>query len=765
MANKRKQKSRLVDGILGLLFGGLVGYLANSALRSLLSGEGSFTENIIDPVGNFEWLLNGEMYLKIIMLAITFGMFVLFMNGSSKKNSGYKDASSHGAYGNAQFSDSDDLREDGFIASKKNSKYSEKDPLVTLGASEGIILGRYDDELLIIPSNSKLDNRNVYLVGSSGSAKGQAFVINNIMNARNETIVVTDPKGELHKLTSDIKRDQGYKVYQIDFLNLTGNRYNPLDYVTNDFEAIKLAHTISVNSAKDVKQDFFFNTAKDLLTGLIIYVTNDKGGIDKPSISRTVKGLFNNISEDEKFLKELSEEIGVEHPSYQYFKDAAVATGNTRTSILQSFAQQTGIFSLGDVARLTNDSDINFYDLQAQKSILYVKIPIKSNPVPALTATFFDQLFDTLYRIGDKNDSKLHIPTIFMMDEFANLGKINGYDNILSTCRGYDMSLITIVQDFAQMEQVYSKEIARTILNNHDTTLFLRTKDPDTAKYFETLAGDTTINYKTHGTSGSVGFMDLMLGGNTSNSRSTNEQFVKKPLISQSELLNMSPTDKCYVFMTGHVVEMKKAYQWLIYKDFITKQDGFVNGKPKFVYSYPENREAYINKFSLKPLIEEVETTEIIEDLPVVNADTKNESVEETVTVGTSVKKEEALQDIVTSFFNTIEDKKDSEVANDNDKEEDLLNQQSVNSSELVEALENTIKAQNEVATEIESDPDELAFLQNISRIGPKTHQTDELIEDLQSKHDLYKQLDLTDEVENDEPDELENLDDELPLG
>ncbi len=761
MAKKKKQKSRFVDGIIAILFGVLVGFLANSALKSLLD-EGGFTENLFDPVGSVTWLLEGEMYLQIVMLAITFGMFVLFMNGSSKKDTGYKDASNHGAYGNATFSDADDLREVGFIADKKESKFSEKDPLVTLGASEGIILGRYNDELLIIPNNSKLDNRNVYLVGSSGSAKGQAFVINNIINARKETIVVTDPKGELHKLTSDIKRDQGYKVYQIDFLNLSGNRYNPLDYVTNDFEAIKLAHTISVNSAKDVKQDFFFNTAKDLLTGLIIYVTNDKNKFDKPSISRTVKGLFNKISENENFLKELSEEIGVEHPSYQYFKDAAVATGNTRTSILQSFAQQTGIFSLGDVARLTNDSDINFYQLQEHKSILYVKVPIKSNPVPALTATFFDQLFDTLYRIGDKNDSKLHIPTIFMLDEFANLGKINGYDNILSTCRGYEMSLITIVQDFAQMEELYSEKIARTILNNHDTTLFLRTKDPETAKFFETLAGNTTINFKTKGTSGSGGFMDLMLGGNTSHSRSTNEQYIQKPLISQSELLNMNPTDKCYVFMTGHVVELKKAYQWLIYKDFITKQDGVINGKPKFVYSYPENREAYIKKFNLKPMNEEVEE-EKIESVPVTNEDTKIESVEEPVTVGATMKKEEALQNIVSSFFSSIENK--NVVMPDKDIKEDPNVKQAEISSRLVKELANNLQSQKETENEVESDPDELKLFQEISQIGPKIEKSEELVEELESKRDLYKQLDLSDDMEVDTPQERDSIDDDLPLG
>lgn len=761
MAKKNKRKSRAVDFLIGLLFSGFVGYLINTGLKTLFH-EGGYKDNLFDPVETISWIIEGEMHYKTLVFAFSFGVFALFMNGTSNKDGGYKNASAHGAYGDAEFSSLEALREVGFIASKKESKYSTKDPYVTLSASEGIILGRENNELLIIPPNSKLDNRNVYVVGSSGSAKGQAFVIDNIINNQTETIIVTDPKGELYNLTSDIKKDQGYKVFQIDFLNLKGNRYNPLDYVRNDFQSIKLAHTISVNSAKDVKQDFFFNTAKDLLTGLIIYVNHERHKFKSPSISRTVKGLFNKISEDEKFLKELSDEIGVEHPSYQYFKDASVATGNTRTSILQSFAQQTGIFSLGDVARLTEESDINFYDLQNQKSILYVKVPIKDNPVPALTATFFDQLIDTLYLIGDENGSKLKIPTIFLLDEFANLGKINGYDNVLSTCRGYEMSMVTIVQDFAQMEQLYSKEIARTIVNNHDTTLFLRTKDVETAKYFERLAGNTTINFKTKGTSGGGGFIDVMLGGNTSHSHSTNEQYIQKPLIAEYELLNMSPTDKCYVFMTGHVLELKKAYQSLIYKDFITKQDGLKNGKPNYVYCYPENRETYIKKFNLKPNIPIANIPDEPTEAPLKNTNDEavTENVISPVAVGVTNNKEEALKDIVNSFFESIENKNTKETSNET-IENEVNVEETIVSTNLVEELAKKAGQQFEV----ESDPDELNFLQEISRIGSKVEQTDELIEELQNKRDLFIELSFDDEVVMDTKEEFQDIDDELPLG
>ena len=651
MAKKKKEnQSRFVDGIVALVMTFIMSYFLITTYQMFTTGN-DIVKALLDFRGNYLFLAEMGRTNQMVIISIYFGVAALFYSVMTKKPKGYKDASEHGAYGNSQFSDVEDIREDGFIASSKESKWSEKDPYKALGSSEGIILGTDGNELVIIPPDSKLDNRNVLVVGSSGSSKGQAFVINNIINHRSQTIVVTDPKGELYGLTSDIKRDQGYHVHQIDFLNLKGSRYNPLDYVTNDIEAVKISNAISINSAKDVKQDFFFNTARDLLTGLIIYCINE---YDKPNISRTVKGLFNKISNDEEYLPGLCEGIGENHPAYQYLKDASASTGNTRTSILSSFAQQTGVFSLSDVGKLTEDSDFDFHELQEHKTILYVKIPVKDNPVPALTATFFDQLISVLYQIGDQNESILPIPTIFLLDEFANLGKLHDYDNTLSTCRGYNLSMMTIVQDFAQLEGKYSKELARTIISNHDTTLFLRTKDTETAKYFERLAGETTIRYETKSSSNSGGWLYVFGFTKQSNaSRSTNEQYIKKPLISESDLLSMKG-DKCYVFMTGHKVELEKAFQSKIYRGFITgTQKEVVNGVSRFPYSYPTNRESYIKRFNLQPYKDEVAVTTIEKPkTTVLVTPPKTDVITETV------RSEDKMQSLVSNFLADIEKKK-----------------------------------------------------------------------------------------------------------
>lgn len=777
--SKKKEQSRFVDWLVAFVMTLIMGYFLFVTYLAFTTGK-PFMDVLLGFKGVYEFFLTINQVNQLLIGSLIVAMSIFFWSLSNNKTKGYKNASDHGAYGNSSFSDIEELREDGFIASGKESKWSEKNPFVALGASEGIILGRDGDDLVVIPPDSKLDNRNVLVVGSSGSSKGQAFVINNIINHRKQTIVVTDPKGELFELTSEIKRDQGYRVHQIDFLNLKGSRYNPLDYVTNDIEAVKIANAISINSAKDVKQDFFFNTARDLLTGLIIYCINE---FDKPNISRTVKGIFNQISNDEDFLPSLCDDIGENHPAYQYLKDASASTGNTRTSILSSFAQQTGVFSLSDVGKLTDASDFDFNELQEHKTILYVKIPVKDNPVPALTATFFDQLISLLYQIGDHNGSILPIPTIFLLDEFANLGKLHDYDNTLSTCRGYNLSMMTIVQDFAQLEGKYSKEITRTIINNHDTTLFLKTKDTETAKYFERIAGETTIRFETKSSSNSGGWMYILgLSKNSNASRSTSEQYIKKPLISESELISMKGA-VCYVFMAGHKVELEKAYQSLIYKGFLTgTKKEIVKNVERFPYVYPSNRQRYINEFKLEPFADEVAMTTVesiksTSNVMVVDEQKPSEPIQEKP-VDPEAARNLALQSLVSNFFTELENKKVTDVVTsesddpiEEETEEKPKSTKPNGTGGVTSNIPTDVELAKNVITEIEdalpltSDPTTLNILQQVSIILPnKMEESNQLLKTIEENQALSRAFDIKTEEKHQEKKD-DDLMGELPLG
>ncbi len=585
---KREFEKGIVKKVSATLVVTLIISFVLAAFLKTIFVHDAFGENVRDIRGTIDFIFqdSSELNYKLVLGSLTLVIFMGLLNALGIYKKGYQDASEHGVHGTSRWGKFEELKNGKAVS--ENNKLSEKDKYKTLAVNDGLIVGRKpgSNELLIIPRNTTVDNRNVLVVGSSGSAKGQSYVLPNLINIREETIIVTDPKGELYNATHQIKRDQGFDVYQIDFLNLNQAHYNPLDYVWKDIDAKKIAETIARNSAKDGKEDFFFTTARDLLTGLIIYC---KEVNSKASIPKDVKRLFYKVSEDENYLRELCEDIGDEHPAYDYLKDASVADGKTRTSILSSFAQQTAIFSLRDVSNMTTHSDFNLLDFQKRKSILYVKIPMKSNPVEALTATFFDQIISVFYDVADKHGSVLPIDTTFLFDEFANLGKINDYEGTLSTCRGLGISMNTIIQDFAQLEKKYGKDVARTIINNHDTLLYLRTKDVETAKYLSQMSGPTTARMTTGSTSTPTGFFNF----NTNFSKSTSEQYVQRPLITEGEIINIKPND-CFVFISGYYpLKMEKSFQYKLYGDFLFKAvtEG---GKTKYKLNYHEHRTSYL---------------------------------------------------------------------------------------------------------------------------------------------------------------------------
>ena len=716
----------------------IVAYFLSGGVRTL-NERTNLQDNMLDYKGTYHWITetaDSQMQLLVGVLSLAFFFYTLTKIGGKK---GYENASDHGVHGTSMWGEVEELKKGKAISS--NNKFSLKDPLKTLKVEDGIVLGKVPNknELVIIPPSTTVDNSNVFLIGASGSGKGQSFVYNNIINNTQKTMIITDPKGELYFGTHQIKRDQGFEVFQIDFLNLNQAKYNPLDYVKDDIDAKKVAETIAKNSAKDDKQDHWFVKAVDLFTGLIIYA---KSINPNANIPQDVKRIFNKANEDENYLFEVCEEIGEEHPAYQYLKDASVAKGNERASIMSTFTKQTGIFSSKKVADITTMSDFNFHDFQKKKSILYVKIPMKANPVESLTATFFDQIITVFYDIADKQNGVLPIKTMFLLDEFANLGKINDYEGTLSTCRGLGMEMVTIVQDLAQLENKYGKEIGRTIINNHDTKLFLRTGDVETAKYFSGLAGETTARMKTSSNSQSGGIFT----NNSSASKSTQEQYVKRPLITEGELMQIQKSD-CYVFVSGYYpLKLEKAWQYVIYSDFLFGADR----KPNY-HSY---REKYLQSIGqeVTPTYEE-EMSIVRKPIPTIVEKT-NVDNEETETTGAVEKVDEPEQEeiIITKVKKPTENR---EINNEKivDEKFNMLAQ---------EFLMNGFKmneTQNDIQEELVSE-EETFILED--QVNDEPVELVESFHDIDAKQellDIFEGTDITEELLEEEESKIEETD------
>ena len=592
---KKKKITKMITRFISLvLIFGILLYGLNGVMVTI-STEGNLTDNMLDYNKVYEFMLYGEdMQNRWVALVLAIVGTIFMASKMRGKNKGYINASEFGLHGSAKFAVFNDFIKSG-AASKKN-EISLKDPFKSLEIEEGIIIGKVKGEkkLLILHEKTTLNNNNVLIVGSPGSSKGQAFVFNNLLNIKSRSMIISDPKGEIYAGTHQIKEDQGYKVIRIDFQDMLEGSYNPLDNVFNSNDALKVATDIMKNSGEDNKEDFFFQAAKDLFVGLILYC---KSAYESPNIPVHIKREFNKLSEDDTYLTRICNSIGENHDAYQYLKEASALEDRTRSSVLSSFATQTAIFNNAEIKKMTQMSSFKFSDIANEKVIIYVKLSMRESPLRPLTSTFFTQMIDVLYKEADRNHGKIRTKPMFILDEFANIGAIKDYNGTLSTCRSLGMSFVTIVQDLSQIEAIYEKLPMKSIVNNHDTHLYLKTKDPDTAKFFSRAAGDATAEYKGNSLSTGTGWLSTKNPSNT-----TSDQYNKRALITEGELINI-PNEECYAFITNHdPIHLEKAFQYKVFPNFLTKGEGN--------WVYEDNRKKYMKLLKKQGIINELSTVE-----------------------------------------------------------------------------------------------------------------------------------------------------------
>ena len=520
---------------------------------------------VMQPLNVYEGIMADEN-LKVIVPFLPFLLIVgaLYLLRESIFDLKYDDASKFGVKGSAKWGNPLNLMNGKVLAVK--GKYGDLNK--SLALPEGIILGVAEGTKnpLILHDKSNLATKNVFVNGSSGAGKGQSYVLPNLINNRSESMIVVDPKGENYALTAQLKRDQGYKVYLVDFRNFEFARYNPLDYVKNDEDAQKVSKIISMNSVGDGKEDFFTERAQKLLAGLISFVKTEYPD-DQANMATLIDVYTKNVadaSKCEKWLYNMSDE----QPAKQLLVSvlADLTSENTRSSVTSSFQSAISIFQLNRVRKMTLTSDFSFDDFPNEKSVVYVKISAPSNPYKPLTSVFFSQMIERFFEIGDQDPlGRLKTPVHFLLDEFPNIGKIDSYQETLALCRGYRIYMHTIVQDVSQLEQriLYGKEVTKAILANHSAKLILKVGENDAAKYWSQWFGKTTISYKSVSSSQSK-------SGKTTN---TSKQYEQIDLLPSTDLMGMDD-EKAYLLLSGHdPIKIDKAWQYKLYPDLLADKN------------------------------------------------------------------------------------------------------------------------------------------------------------------------------------------------
>lgn len=427
----------------------------------------------------------------------------------------------------------------------------------------GTILGVVDKQI-VYQNNSTKPNRNIFVVGGPGSYKTQSVVITNLFNETENSIVVTDPKGELYEKTAGIKLAQGYQVHVVNFSNMIhSDRYNPFDYIERDIQAENVATKIVQSENKEGKKDVWFSTQRQLLKALILFVLKEREPAERnlAGVTKILQEFDVEAQEDEDNspLDQLFLDLKFDHPARRAYElGFKKAKGEMKASIISSLLATVSKFTDEEVANFTSRSDFDLKDIGAKKIVLYVIIPVMDDTYESFINLFFSQLFDELYKLASDHGATLPNPVDFILDEFVNLGKFPKYEEFLATCRGYGIGVTTICQTLTQLQALYGKEKAESILGNHAVKICLNAANDVTAKYFSDLLGKSTVKVET-------GSESTSHSKETSTSKSDSYSYTSRSLMTADEIMRMPDTQSLLIYSNQRPVKATKAFQFKLF--------------------------------------------------------------------------------------------------------------------------------------------------------------------------------------------------------
>lgn len=418
-------------------------------------------------------------------------------------------------------------------------------------------------------------NKNILVIGGSGSGKTRFFVKPNLMQMHS-SYVTTDPKGTVLVECGKMLIKNGYKVKVLNTINFKKSmHYNPFAYIRSEKDILKLVNTIIVNTKGEGQQsgeDFWVKAEKLYYTALIGYIWYEC--VEEEQNFITLLDMINASEareDDEEFKNPVDlmfdelEERAPEHFAVKQYKKYKLAAGKTAKSILISCGARLAPFDIKELRDLTSYDELELDMLGDEKTALFVIISDTDDTFNFIVSIMYTQLFNLLCdRADDVYNGRLPVHVRCLLDEFANIGQIPKFEKLIATIRSREISASIILQSKSQLKAIY-KDNADTIEGNCDTTLFLGGKEKTTLKELAEVLGKETIDlYNTSDTRG------------TSQSYGLNYQKTGKELMSQDEIAVMDG-GKCIMQLRGvrpffsNKFDITKHKQYHLLSDFDEK--------------------------------------------------------------------------------------------------------------------------------------------------------------------------------------------------
>ena len=420
------------------------------------------------------------------------------------------------------------------------------------------------------PKNPKYArNKNVLVIGGSGSGKTRFWLKPNLMQMHS-SYVVTDPKGTIlvecgkmlqrgaPKLGKDgkpVKDKNGkviYEPYQIKVLNTINFKksmhYNPFSYIHSEKDILKLVTTLIANTKGEGKAgDDFWVKAETLLYCALIGYIHYEAPVEEQNFSTLIE-MINSMEvreDDEEFKNAVDlmfDELKEREPNHfavrQYAK-YKLAAGKTAKSILVSCGARLAVFDIAELREVTSYDELELDTLGDRRTALFLIMSDTDDSFNFLISMCYTQLFNLLCeKADDVYGGRLPVHVRCLIDECANIGQIPKLEKLVATIRSREISACLVLQAQSQLKAIY-KDNADTIIGNMDTSIFLGGKEPTTLKELEAVLGKETID--TYNTGESRG---------RETSHSLNYQKLGKALMSQDELAVMDGS-KCILQLRG----------------------------------------------------------------------------------------------------------------------------------------------------------------------------------------------------------------------
>lgn len=401
------------------------------------------------------------------------------------------------------------------------------------------------------PANAR--NKNVLIVGGSGSGKTRFVLKPNLLQCTSKTypvsFVVTDPKGDIAVSCAHALIRSGYKIRVFNVQNFNKSmHYNPFAYIHSEKDILKLVTTLITNTKGDGKSgDEFWTKAETLLYYALIGYIHYEAPVEEQNFATLIEFInAMEVREDDEEFKnpvdlmfEALEKKDPNHFAVRQYKKYKLSAGKTAKSINISAGARLAVFDIQEVREITAYDELELDTLGDQKTALFLIMSDTDSTFNFLISMIYSQLFNLLCeKADDVYGGRLPVHVRCLIDEMANIGQIPNLEKLIATIRSREISACLVLQARSQLKAIY-KDNADTIIGNCDSQIFLGGSEPTTLKELSEALGKETID--TFNTSDTRG---------NSPSYGTNYQKLGKELMARDEL-GVMPGGKCILQLRG----------------------------------------------------------------------------------------------------------------------------------------------------------------------------------------------------------------------